>query len=172
MHDRYRHLLLVIVAFLCAVAGVAKHAVALTFTEFPVPCASPGRIAGGRDGALCFPDLSIHVNKIGRIPTEGVATDSRIPTANSSPVIITAGPDEALWFTEYNSNKIGRITTAGVITEFPLPATGSGPFNITTGPDGALWFTEVSGKIGRIRTAAGVNEVPLLAIGTALMEST
>jgi virginiamycin B lyase len=34
---------------------------------------------------------------------------------------ITAGPDGALWFTEFTVSKIGRITTAGVVTEYSIP---------------------------------------------------
>src|SRR5258708_20959397 len=102
MHNRYRHLLLVIVAFLCAVAGVAKHAVALTFTEFPVPGASPGSIAAGPDGALWFTEPSIHLNKIGCTPAEGGATPFPLPPPHSSPVIITPGPDAALWLHALN----------------------------------------------------------------------
>src|SRR6266851_5797099 len=72
-----------------------------------------------------------------------------IPTPNSDPIGIAAGPDGALWFAEENvSNKIGRITTTGVITEFAAPTLNvSG--GIAAGPDGALWFTEFN-KIGRI----------------------
>jgi virginiamycin B lyase len=55
-----------------------------------------------------------------------------IPTANSSPNGIAAGPDGALWFTE--NAKIGRITTAGAITEYPI---GSAARVIVAGPDGA-----------------------------------
>ena len=65
-----------------------------------------------------------------------------VPTAGSYPGGITAGPDGALWFTEFSGNKIGRITTAGAITEHAVPTAGSDPEDITTGPDGALWFTE------------------------------
>ena len=66
---------------------------------------------------------------------------------------ITAGPDGALWFTNYQNNSIGRITTGGVVTNY----TGTGisaPRGITAGPDGALWFTNTgnSGSIGRITT--------------------
>jgi virginiamycin B lyase len=69
---------------------------------------------------------------------------------------ITAGPDSALWFTEYNSGKIGRITSAGVITELFLTTSGGAPTNITAGPDGALWFIEnFANRIGRIATAGG-----------------
>src|SRR5438128_1529458 len=50
-----------------------------------------------------------------------------LPTTAALPDGIAAGPDGALWFTEFNGNKIGRITTAGVITEFPIPTSNSGP---------------------------------------------
>lgn len=99
------------------------------------------------------------------LPAPAVAqtvTEFSIPTANSVPTAITAGPDGNLWFTESAANQIGRITPAGVITEFPLPNPGSDPRGITAGPDGALWFTEFEGnRIGRITTAGIVTEFPL-----------
>src|SRR5258708_40071211 len=40
-----------------------------------------------------------------------------IPTSNSVPLSIVAGPDGAVWFAENNANKIGRITTTGTLKE-------------------------------------------------------
>ncbi len=95
----------------------------------------------------------INRNRIGRITTAGVITEFILPTTNSWPSGIGAGPDGALWFTEYNGNKIGRITTGGVISEFMIPTANSAPSYITAGPDGALWFTEANAnKIGRVTT--------------------
>jgi hypothetical protein len=37
-------------------------------------------------------------------------TEFVVPTPHSSPEAITAGPDGALWFTEWEGGKIGRIT--------------------------------------------------------------
>ena len=89
-------------------------------------------------------------------------TEFPIPTANSGPFGITAGPDGALWFTEGSGNKIGRITTAGAFSEFSIPTTASGPSGVTVGPDGALWFTELSAdKIGRITTSGVITEYPV-----------
>jgi virginiamycin B lyase len=86
-------------------------------------------------------------------------TEYTIPTPGSQPTSITAGPDGALWFTEYGSNRIGQITTNGVITEYTIPTPGSQPTSITAGPDGALWFLESGGnKIGRISTAGVFTE--------------
>ena len=78
---------------------------------------------------------------------------------NTAPFAITAGPDGALWFTEYQGNKIGRITTTGQVTEYAIPTSNSSPEGIAAGPDGALWFTEQTGnKIGRITTTGQVTE--------------
>jgi virginiamycin B lyase len=90
-----------------------------------------------------------------------VITEYPVPTVNSDPAGIAAGPDGALWFTE-SINKIGRITTAGVITEYPMPTAGSSAYGIAAGPDGALWFTEYwDNKIGRITTAGVITEYPM-----------
>ncbi len=52
-------------------------------------------------------------------PTGGI----HVPTAQSRPLGITAGPGGNLWFTENGSingvSKIGRISPSGTITEFP-----------------------------------------------------
>jgi streptogramin lyase len=44
--------------------------------------------------------------------TAGTITEFPIPTANSQPRGITAGPDGNLWFTESSGDKIGRISTS------------------------------------------------------------
>jgi virginiamycin B lyase len=107
---------------------------------------------------LCWP----------RLATAQTVTEFTIPTANSVPQGITAGPDGALWFTEQGlfsppvPGKIGRITTAGVITEFTIPTANSLPTGITSGPDGALWFVEYgTNQIGRITTAGSITEFPI-----------
>lgn len=91
-------------------------------------------------------------------------TQFPVPTANSRPYTIVAGPDGALWFTESNGNKIGRITTTGQITEFTVPTPGSGPYGIATGADGNIWFTErFADIIGRISPSTHqITEFPIL----------
>jgi virginiamycin B lyase len=103
-------------------------------------------------------------NKIGRITTGGVITEFAIPTPNSAPQCIVAGPDGNLWFVEGDGNKIGRITTSGAITEF-ANSPGGWPQCLTVGPDGNIWFADQgpigggalsgNGSIGRI-TMSGV----------------
>ena len=77
-------------------------------------------------------------------------------TGVDNPIEIAAGPDGALWFTNYGNGSIGRITTAGAVTNFTDPSI-SLPYGIAAGPDGALWFTDFfngghSNSIGRITT--------------------
>jgi streptogramin lyase/subtilisin-like proprotein convertase family protein len=92
----------------------------------------------------------------------GTVTEFTVPTTDSFPLGITAGPDGKLWFTEQNKRKIARITTAGSIAptdEFLIPTVGAVPTSIAPGADGKLWFTEDSiNKIGRITTAGAIDD--------------
>ena len=84
-----------------------------------------------------------------------------IPTANSEPMGIAAGPDGAMWFTQFAGDKIGRVTNAGSITEFTLAADAE-PTSIVAGPDGAMWFTAQKGNsIGRITTSGVITNYAL-----------
>ncbi len=83
-----------------------------------------------------------------------------VPTGNAMPFSIVAGPDGALWFTEFGGNRIGRISPAGAATDFAVPTPASQPFSIAVGADGRLWFTEVNGnKIGQVTTSGAITEV-------------
>jgi hypothetical protein len=90
-----------------------------------------------------------------------------LPSSNSHPTEITAGPDGNMWFTEQDTDKIGRITLDGNISEFDVPTINGYPFAITSGPDGNLWFTEgkpdnkSGNRIGRITPAGEVREFPV-----------
>ena len=105
-------------------------------------------------------------NRIGRITPNGTITEYPLPSADSSPQDIAAGPDGNMWFTEPWGNQIGRITPDGTITEFPVltaPTHYPGPWMIAAGPDGKMWFTghEAFG-IARITPDGTVN---VLGIG-------
>ncbi len=80
MQNRYRRLLLGAIVLLSAVAGVGGHALAVTFSEFPIPTAnsSPNDITTGPDGALWFTEAQ--TNKIGRVTTSGTTTEFTIPS--------------------------------------------------------------------------------------------
>lgn len=77
-----------------------------------------GGIAAGSDGAVWFTEgipyspssLPNEIGSIGRITTAGVVTTYTAPGVYD-PTSITAGPDGALWFTNFGSDTIGRVTT-------------------------------------------------------------
>jgi virginiamycin B lyase len=101
---------------------IGRITTAGVITEFALPTAGsgPSWLVTGPDGALWFTeaapvptannDLVFAGNKIGRITTSGAITEFTLPTAGSGPVVIAAGPDGAMWFTEATASKIGRLT--------------------------------------------------------------
>jgi streptogramin lyase len=140
-------------------------------TEFPTPTliSGPVSITAGPDGNLWFAEGASL--KIGRITPAGQVTEYPLPRdsgvsgasscTHNQCIVITSGPDGALWFTEADTDKIGRITLAGQITEYALTA-GSSPQWITRGPDGNLWFTENgSNQIGRMTPAGSATRYPI-----------
>jgi streptogramin lyase len=90
-----------------------------------------------------------------------------VPTLNSVPAGITAGPDGNLWFTEtststFRGDQIARITPDGQITEFATPTPYGQPTFITAGPDGNLWYSEnAMNQIGRVTPDGQFSEFPL-----------
>ena len=98
-------------------------------------------------------------------------TEFPVPTQNSVPAVIAAGPDGNLWFTESGVTRtnsdgsrhgiIGRSTLDGHIDEFEIPLPHAGW--VVAGPDGNIWFGETSGdgpptssKVGVMSTAGVV----------------
>lgn len=95
-------------------------------------------------------------------------TEFSFSDSNSTPYVITSGPDGNLWFTENNADKIGKISPNGAIVEFSLHSPNpdiinpSSPDGITAGSDGNLWFTESGGnKIGKITPNGVLTEYSL-----------
>jgi hypothetical protein len=124
------------------------------------PAAShPGKLAAAPNAAPNGRQREPARVTIGRITTSGTVTtynNSNLGTGFG----ITAGPDGALWFTNYSST-IGRITTTGQVTDYTASGI-SHPRGITAGPDGALWFTDPGNNtIGRITTTGQVTSYPV-----------
>lgn len=117
--------------------------------QFPLASDSDvGDMTTGPDGNLWI--LENGHNAIARMSSAGTGfVEFPVPTNNAGLRRIAAGPDGALYFTEYNASKIGRITTQGQISEYPTPTASSGPFGVTVCPnicEGAharVWFTEM-----------------------------
>jgi virginiamycin B lyase len=99
--------------------------------------------------------LSLAAGAAGTPAVSGAGSVTIYPGIDS-PRGITAGPDGALWFTNYGNNSIGRVTTTGKVHLYTGAAIDE-PYEITAGPDGALWFTNHgNNSIGRITTSGKV----------------
>jgi len=124
---------------------------------------SPSAIASGPEHSLWVTDdidQDYGENLVARIDTSGTLLKTFYyqgrSTEGSSFQDITAGPDGALWITDYYNSQIVRMTTDGAFSTFSLKTE---PLGITVGPDKALWFTEYS-AIGRITTKGSVTIYP------------
>jgi virginiamycin B lyase len=141
-------------------------------TEYAVPWSpsSPNEITSGTvpQNTLYFTDPA--KNAIGGITTSGVFSGPFvIPTANSGPEGITAGPNNEMWFTEYAAGKIGAFDPSGnTFTEYPLAA-GAKPYRIIEDSAGALWFTDngATPQLGHITNNGIITEYPLTGAGSA-----
>jgi streptogramin lyase len=97
------------------------------------------------------------VSAILRITPAGAVTSfSKGLRAGADPANITAGPGDAMWFTD-TVGRIGRVDMDGMIREFPIgrPIVDGRPSfeptrPILAGPDGALWFIAGPDSIGRM----------------------
>jgi virginiamycin B lyase len=78
-----------------------------------------------------------------------------------SPYAIAIGPDDNIWFTEYQGDGIDRMTPKGELARFPIAPDGIAE-RITAGPDGAMWFTDPRGnRIGRVALDGKIKYVAL-----------
>src|ERR1700722_17251457 len=78
-----------------------------------------------------------------------------------SPYAIAIGPDNNIWFTEYQGDRIGMMTPSGEVMRFPIAPDGIAE-RLTGGPDGALWFTDPKGnRVGRIAVDGKIKYVKL-----------
>jgi virginiamycin B lyase len=147
-----------VLAIVSTTTAPASQAASDVITEHSTaPGSGPRELTLAPSGnAVWFTEASS--GTLGDVSDQGRYSRFFIPTKNSQPSGITAGPDGNIWFTESSGNKIGRVVSFKV-NEYPLPSPSSEPRGITAGPDGALWFTEGAGnRIGRITTAGRITQ--------------
>ncbi len=117
------------------------------------------RLLGRTGPALLAPALVAMLICCGQASATPTITEYPLPSHGTQPLVIAAGPDGNVWFTEATGpGAIGRITPSGGVTEFTsglnAPAAG-----IVAGSNGELWFAEPSsGKIGEITTSGSIKE--------------
>ncbi|MGO9875912.1 MAG: hypothetical protein ACLPVY_19210 [Acidimicrobiia bacterium] len=116
-----------------------------------------GAVKIAHNSELCLPSTTVVTQPTTTTASTTTTTAPGVVTSYAGPGVagpydIAAGPDGALWFTNYYGDSIGRITTSGTITNFP-GSTIYEPDGITKGGDGAMWFANIgNSSIGRITT--------------------
>jgi virginiamycin B lyase len=129
--------------------AIARVTTAGAITEFTAGITAGSQLVGiaaGPDGNFWACEWG--TDKIARITTNGVVNEYNV-AGGSTPFLIVAGPDGAMWFTEPSNGVNGalaRITTNGTLNEYPLAFT-SRPKAIVVGPDGNFWITEFAGGV-------------------------
>ena len=123
-------------------------------TPFAVPSGSaPGQTEGpsaidtGPDGNLWFVGGT---RSIGRMSTSGQVT--MFPGTDDMYIDggFVAGPDGAIWFTQFPNRTIDRITMDGTYSSFTDPNIKGGANALAVGPDGNLWFSTDRSTIGKV----------------------
>ena len=114
--------------------GVARIAMDGTLSAFPsVGTSDASGITTGPDGSIWITQFWQQFGDPGQIVRLSRSRSGRVriaerfvvPTVDSRPLGITAGPDGNIWFTEYDASKIGRLETAKANTAYVL-AQGAG----------------------------------------------
>ena len=94
----------------------------------------------GVDGNMWFVAGQSGQGSIGYVTPAATVKHLKLPAGAGAPGSITAGPDNAMWFT-LDSGNVGRITTTGAVTLFAVPPGNNGAGGIALGPDGNFWIT-------------------------------
>lgn len=131
-----------------AVLVAGRADAAPTITE-PVTLDQPAQaLATGPDGALWV----VGDDGLARVEPGGTAEPVAGLAADRKPVVVTAGPDDTIWYAT-DTGHVGRITAGGVVSEFG-PLRGL-PSAIAAGPDGNVWVSEQDTNIGESDDRAG-----------------
>ncbi len=137
----------------------SRRLLSVNIAEFPIRAEGgyPRGIAtgAGSDKNIWFTLSSNDIAMINPGDTSAGITQYPIPTPNSGPGPITAGPDGNYWFFEEAADRFGVIKpSTGRITEIPLLSAANPEVDgMTAGPNGTVWFTESgTSQIGEINT--------------------
>jgi virginiamycin B lyase len=141
-----------------------------------LPLDSAREIVAGPGESAWFTDGDGAIGQItaaGEVVEHSSETEPLDPLrANPQPIGIAAGPDGAVWYTDWNHARVSRITTSGAVQEFPIPkhnppyalgANDPAPEDIVAGPEGRyMYFTDPGDNaIGRVSMSGEVGEYPI-----------
>jgi virginiamycin B lyase len=96
-----------------------------------------------------------------RLDPDGAPTTIRLDSGTSRPMVLSSGPDNAVWFSRADG-ALGRVDHAGHVSSWPVLTAGSQPYGVCTGSDDAVWYTLLDAdRIGHIAADGRAEEFPL-----------
>jgi virginiamycin B lyase len=124
-------------------------------TIFSKPTDNSGgsiRIIRGPGKTLWFPE-----NGLGTLVSftlGGVATAFTVPITGASVHALALGPQNTVWFTDFNSDHVGKVTTTGTFKLYATSDSQTLSNQMVLGSDGRFYFATDNDGIGRT-TATG-----------------
>jgi streptogramin lyase len=103
----------------------------------------------------------------------GKITEFTVPSPNTEPAGMTAGPSDTLWFVENVGNRIVEFDIrSSTFLEYRIPTRNSAPVRVAADGAGNLWFTESNpGQIGEFTIATRTfHEYPIPTPGSSPFE--
>lgn len=137
-----------------------REGTGMRVTEYDVGPGAYG-VALAADGAVwtSLPERG----ELVRVGQSGHVRRVRLDAVQSRPMVLTPGPDGAIWFSR-GDGRIGRVTPAGDVSSVPVATAAGSPYGVCAGPDGALWYTLLAAdRVGRISLDGDAQEFPLPA---------
>lgn len=159
------------------VNGIAKVTLGISGAPsfaWQVPAGGSGNdisdIEPGVDGNVWFTAGANGSGIVGFVTPNAKFKQFKLPAGSGTPISITAGSDNAMWFL-LDPGHVGRITPGGAVTLFPVPGNLSLGCNqgcAALGPDGNIWFSgsdpnTSQGYLVSISTSGVAREFPIAA---------
>jgi virginiamycin B lyase len=117
------------------------------------------RKPGSHVAAVVLIVAACSIAAIGPQATASEPTWFDLPSPDSFPQGIAAGPDGGMWVANQMAAEIVRVGPHGAVSTFALEF-GVDPLAIVQGPDGAMWFTEQHGsRVGRLTPEGDLSEI-------------
>ena len=129
-------------------------------TEYEVGPGAYG-VTLGADGAA-WTSLTGR-GELARVGPDGQVSHVSLDNAQSRPMVLARGPDDAIWFSR-GDGQIGRTDPAGTVSSTPALTPDGSPYGLCAGPDATLWYTLLTAdRIGRISQHGDTEEFAMPA---------
>ena len=105
----------------------------------------------------------VEAGQLARVGPGGRVSRVSLDAEQSRPMVLTPGPDDAIWFSRGDGH-IGRVDPAGAVSALPVPTRSGSPYGLCTGPDRTIWYTLLAAdRIGAVTLGGEIEEYPLTA---------